>query len=535
MSVRSGSCAPILLDGRWRQARAVATFSAYDPSTGLPLPGRFPVSSFEDVETAVAAGRKAARELAYVSPARLADFLDLFARKIAERSDALVAAAHAETALPAESRLRASELPRTTDQLHQAAAAVRDGSWRQATIESKSNIRSIREPLGGPVAVFGPNNFPFAFNAAAGGDFAAAFAAGNPVIAKGHPSHPETTRLFAAIARDGLEETGLPPASLQLLYHLRSKDGLRMVAHPGIAATAFTGSRPSGMALKKAADSAGRQIYLEMSSLNPLFFLPGAVRKRGSSLASDLFASCSLGAGQFCTKPGMVVLLDDEAGQSFLSAARACFQSSPSGFLFSRSSRRAVGRAIENIRLCGAKILVGGKPVPGPGYRFENTLFSISGKRFLKNAAGLQREAFGTVLLLVLAESEDVMLRLAEVLEGNLSLGIYSHPADAGDAALHDRLAPVLLPKTGRLLNEKMPTGLAVVPAMVHGGPYPATGHPGFTSVGIPASLLRFTALRCYDNVRSERLPPALRNPNPTGRMWRLVDGEWTRADVPDK
>ena len=535
MSVRSGSCAPILLDGRWRPARAVATFTAFDPSTGRPLPGRYPVSSFKDVEAAVAAGRKAARELASVSPPVLADFLKLFARKISERSEAFVAAAHAETSLPAEPRLRSSELPRTTDQLRQAAEAARDGSWRQATIDSKLNIRSIREPLGGPVAVFGPNNFPFAFNAAAGGDFAAALAAGNPVISKGHPSHPGTTRLFAEIARDCLEETGLPLASIQLLYHLKAEDGLRLVAHPGIAATAFTGSRRAGMALKKAADSAGRPIYLEMSSLNPLFLLPGTVQERGSSLASELFAACSLGAGQFCTKPGMAVLLEDEAGRAFLAAARACFLSPPSGFLFSRASQRAVERAVKNIRLHGAKILAGGKPLPEPGFRFENTMFSISGKGFLKNAAALQQEAFGTVSLLVLAESADIMVRIAEALEGNLGLGLYSSPTDDRDAALYDRLAPVLLPKTGRLLNEKMPTGLAVVPAMVHGGPYPATGHPGFTSVGIPASLLRFTALRCYDNVRQDRLPIALRNSNPTGKMWRFVDGEWTRSSVPNK
>jgi len=533
MSARAGSCAPILLDGRWRPARAVGSFTAFDPSSGLPLPGRFPVSSFKDAEEAVAAGRKAARDLADIASSVVAGFLDAFAGKILEKSEALIAAAHAETALPADPRLRSSELPRTTNQLYQAAEAVRDGSWRQAAIDTKLNIRSIREPLGGPVVVFGPNNFPFAFNAAAGGDFAAALAAGNPVIAKGHPSHPQTTRLFAEIAREAMEETGMPRASLQLLYHLNRGDGLRLAAHPGIGATAFTGSRRGGLALKKAADAAGRPIYLEMSSLNPLFFLPGAVRERGPALAGDLFASCSLGAGQFCTKPGMAVLLGDDPGRNFADAAKAGFQSPPPGFLFSRAAMRSVQRAVDNIRTCGAKVLTGGKPLPGPGFRFENTLFSISGKRFLKNAPGLQREAFATVSLLVLAESADVMLKIAEFLEGNLAVGIYAEADDPGDRELAGRLSPILRPKAGRILNDKMPTGLAVVPSMVHGGPYPATGHPGFTSVGIPASLLRFTAPRCYDNARPDRLPPALRNPNPTGSMWRLIDGAWTRDDVP--
>lgn len=533
MSARAEACAPILLDGYWRPSRAVGSFTAFDPSTGHALPGRFPVSSFRDAEIAVVAGRKAALDLAGIAPSVVAGFLDAYARKILEKSETLIAAAHAETALPVEPRLRSSELPRAANQLHQAAEAVRDGSWRQAAIDTKLNIRSIREPLGGPVVVFGPNNFPFAFNAAAGGDFAAALAAGNPVIAKGHPAHPRTTRLFAEIAREALEETGMPPASVQLLYHLKRSDGLRLAAHPGIGATAFTGSRRSGLALKKAAEAAGRPIYLEMSSLNPLFLLPGAVRERGPALAAELFASCGLGAGQFCTKPGMAVLLGDDPGRAFADAAKACFQSPPSGFLFSRAAMRSVQHAVDNIRACGAKALTGGKPVPGPGFRFENTLFSISGKRFLKNASGLQREAFATVSLLVLAESADVMLKIAEILEGNLAIGISAKEDDPGDREMAGRLSPIIRPKSGRILHDKMPTGLAVVPAMVHGGPYPATGHPGFTSVGIPASLLRFTAPRCYDNVRQDGLPAALRDPNPTGSMWRLIDGRWTREDAP--
>lgn len=535
MSVRARSCAPILLDGQWRPARAVGTFTAFNPATSLPLPGRFPISSFKDAEDAVTAGRNAARDLAGISPKVLAGFLDIFARDIEKNVEALIAVAHAETALAVEPRLRSSELPRTTDQLHQAAAAVRDGSWRQAAIDTKRNIRSIREPLGGPVLVFGPNNFPLAFNAAAGGDFAAALAAGNPVIAKGHPEHPATTRMLAEIALKGLKEAGMPPAALQLLYHLDRESGFRLAAHPGLGATAFTGSRRAGLALKKAADAAGRPVYLEMSSLNPLFLLPGAVRDRGPALAADLFASCSLGAGQFCTKPGMAVLLDNDSGRAFLAAARSAFLSPPNGFLFSRSSLKAVTAAVSKLRRHGAALLAGGKPLPGPGFRYENTLLSVSGKTFLQNAAGLQGEAFATVSLIVLAESPGIMGDIAAALEGNLAIGIYSKSDDPADRKLIRRLSPILRPKTGRLLHDKMPTGLAVVPSMVHGGPFPATGHPGFTSVGIPSSLWRFSVPRSYDNVSEELLPPALRTPNPTGKMWRLVDGAWSRRDAPQR
>ncbi|MBM3311938.1 MAG: aldehyde dehydrogenase family protein, partial [Candidatus Aminicenantes bacterium] len=267
----------VLINGDWRPAKSVGSFQAYDPSTGDPLPDAYPVSSWEDALEALTAGRAAALELAAASPDVLADFLDLFARRVVERADDLAALAHRETALPVEPRLRMNELPRTANQTHQAAAAARDRSWCRATIDTQLNIRSKYAPLGGPVVVFGPSNFPLAFNAAGGGDAVAAIAAGNPVIAKGHPGHPATTRLFAEIALDCLAEAGLPRATVQLVHHLRPEDGLRLVAHPWVGATAFTGSRAAGLKLKEAADRAGKPIYLEMSSVNPVFVLPGAM------------------------------------------------------------------------------------------------------------------------------------------------------------------------------------------------------------------------------------------------------------------
>jgi NADP-dependent aldehyde dehydrogenase len=519
---------PVLIDGVWREARSVGTFQAVDPSTGSPLPGLFPISSFEDVEAALAASRRACKELARASPERIAAFLERFAEGILGRADELVETAHRETALPKAPRLGTIELPRTIDQLRQAAEASRDRSWRRAAIDTKSNIRSIHGPLGGPVIVFGPNNFPFAFNSAAGGDMAAAIAAGNPVLAKAHPYHPATTKLFAEIARSSLEGPRLPPATLQMIYHLRPEDGLRLVAHPLTGATAFTGGRPSGMRLKEAADRAGKPISLEMSSVNPVFILPGALRERGEAIAAEFSASCSGGAGQFCTKPGLVVVLDGADGRDFLAASKRNFNAPPSGFLLGRSVLESLQASMSEMAREGAEVLTGGKPVDGPGFQFENTLLKISGRAFLSHPGRFQHEAFGTVSLVVLVGTEDEMLRVAEALEGNLSACVYSDKAGADDG-LYSRLAPVLRTKAGRLLNDKMPTGLAVVPSMVHGGPFPATGHPGFTSVGFPASLLRFTALQCYDNVRPDRLPPDLQDENPTGKMWRLIDGEWTR------
>jgi NADP-dependent aldehyde dehydrogenase len=523
---------PVLIDGEWRPARnSIGSFRAVNPATSEELADFFPISCFADVEDALKAAQCAVPGLIKTPPEVLADFLDLFAERILANHNDLVDMAHLETALPKEPRLRVTELPRTTNQLHQAAAAAKDRSWCRATIDTKLNIRSKYSPLGGPVAVFGPNNFPFAFNSSAGGDFAAAIAAGNPVIAKAHPSHPGTTRIFAGIARDCLEACGLPLAAVQLIYHLQPKDGLKLVSHPLLGATAFTGSRPAGLRLKEAADKAGKLIYLEMSSLNPIFILPGALKERAERIANELFNSCTMGAGQFCTKPGLVVLLKDEESKTFFHSVQEYFKQSLPGFLLSKNVLESIMSALETMKKAGAEIVTGGEPIDGPGICFANTLLRVSGDTFLKKAKELQQEAFGPASLAVLANDVEQMLEIGVSLEGSLTASIYTH-TQGGDDPLYARLEPILRAKTGRLLNDKMPTGVAVTPAMVHGGPFPATGHQGFTSVGIPASMLRFAALHCYDNVGQDRLPPELKDKNPTGEMWRLIDGAWTQRDV---
>jgi len=523
---------PVLTDGQWRPARnSIGSFRAVNPATGEELADFYPISCLADIEDALQAAQYAVPGLIKTPPEILADFLDLFAERILAHHDDLVETAHLETALPKEPRLRLTELPRTTDQLRQAAAAVRNRSWCRATIDTKTNIRSKYAPLGGPVAVFGPNNFPFAFNAAAGGDFAAAIAAGNPVLAKAHPNHPATSRLFAEIALECLKKCRLPLAAIQLIYHLRPEDGLKLVSHPLLGATAFTGSRSAGLSLKEAADKAGKPIYIETSSVNPIFLLPGALSERADQIAVELFNSCSMSAGQFCTKPGLVVFLRDENGERFLAMIKKYFAQPQPGFLVSRTVLEGIKTALKAMVDHGAEIVVGGTEQEGPGFRFANTLLRVSGDVFLRHSEEFEREAFGTVSLCVLAKNEEQALEIAAALEGSLTGSIYSE-TQGNDDALYARLEPILRLKVGRLLNDKMPTGVAVVPAMVHGGPYPAAGHPGFTSIGIPASLLRFASLRCYDNVRQDRLPPELRDKNPTGKMWRLIDGEWTQKDI---
>ena len=522
---------PVLVDGSWRPSQGETAFRAVDPATGAFLPEEYPVSPWTEIAGAVEAGARAAGEMAALGPGPAARFLDILAGLIERRKDELVAAAHAETALPAEPRLGSVELPRMLDQLRQAAAACRERSWCRATIDTKAGLRSMYGPLGGPVVVLGPNNFPFAYNAVGGGDFAAALAAGNPVLAKSHPGHPGTTAILAGAAREAVAAAGLPRAAVQLLFHFASGDGLRLVAHPAVGATAFTGSRPAGLALKEAADRAGKPVYAEMSSANPVFVLPGALEERGEAIAAELFRSCTTAAGQMCTKPGLAIVPAGGAGRAFVAAVKAAFERSEPAVLLSSSVLDGLRRAADRLAAAGAERLAGGGEPEGPGFRFAPALFLMTGARFLEDPAAFQVESFGTLSVVVLAADTDEMAVIAARLEGQLTGSVYSH-ADGRDDRDYAALEPVLRVKVGRLLNDRMPTGVAVSPAMNHGGPFPATGHPGFTAVGLPAAMLRFAALRCYDHVREHRLPVELRDGNPTGAMGRLIDGEWTTRSV---
>jgi alpha-ketoglutaric semialdehyde dehydrogenase len=527
------SLQPVLVGGRWQiRGNETASFRAVNPATRAPLPDSYPVSDEAVLEEALSAGKEAAPALRSAAPETIARFLEQCAEQVEARTDALVEMAHLETAFPKEPRLRSVELPRTTGQLRQAARSARERSFCRATIDSQANIRSIHGPLGSMVAVFGPNNFPFAFNGIMGGDFAAAIAAGNPVLGKANPGHPGTTRLLAEAAFDAVKAAELPLATVQLIYRLPPELGLKLVAHPLIGATGFTGSRKAGLKLKAAADGAGKPIYLEMSSVNPVFILPGALAERSDEIANELFASCSLGAGQFCTNPGISVVAASDAGEAFASAVQRLFESKPPGTLLGAAGPKDIASSLRTLTESGATVLAGGREAAEAGFSFQNTLLRVSGERFLDRASALQTEAFGTVHLIVFAKDIGEMVRVADSLDGNLTGCLYSHRGGQDDEA-YGPVAAALRPKVGRLLNDKMPTGVAVSPAMNHGGPFPATGHPGFTAVGIPASITRFTALHCYDGVRPDRLPPELRNENPTG-MWRLIDGQWTQGDVPE-
>ncbi len=519
----------ILVAGKWRNAQGQQLFQALNPALNEPLPEKYPVSSWEDCDQVLAAASQAAEQLRAVKADRIADFLEAYATLIEANAERLVSIANLETALPIKPRLADVELPRTTGQLRQAANAARNGSWALPTIDTKLNIRSVYQAIG-PVCVFGPNNFPFAFNSVSGGDFAAAIAAGNPVIAKANTSHPGTTKKLAELAQQAVEQVGLPTATVQLIYRLSHEDGARLVSDHRVGAIGYTGSRRAGLALKSAADTAGKPIYLELSSVNPVVLLPGALQERREELANEFLTSVLMGTGQFCTNPGLVIALAGPDTEAFIEAVAAKFTASTPGTLLSTGVKSSLTAAIQTLASAGAKVLTGGQAIEGK-CSVANTLLRATARQFIADPETFQTEAFGNASLVVVAESISEVADILRSLEGNLTGCIYSAKNGSDDAA-YDQIADHLAQRVGRILNDKMPTGVAVSPAMNHGGPYPATGHPGFTAVGIPASLLRFAKLTCFDGVRQHRLPELLRDVNPTGKTWRCIDLQWSVANL---
>lgn len=529
MSTTAVKPEPILVAGRWQAATATEYFQAANPATVTELAAQFPISNWSDCELILDAALAAAQQLREMPRAKLAEFLNAYADLLDANRDALAELANLETALPVKPRLADVELPRTSGQLRQAAAAALTGSWCQPTIDTKLNIRSCLEPIG-PVIVFGPNNFPFAFNSVAGGDFAAAIGAGNPVIGKANTSHPGTTKRLAELAQEAAEATGMPAGTVQLIYRLSHADGEKLVSDPRVGAIGYTGSRSAGLKLKRAADGAGKPIYLELSSVNPVAILPSALVDRGAGMVDEFVSSVLMGTGQFCTNPGLLMMLNDPATHSFIEGVTAKFQATAPGTLLSNAVQQSLTSAIKTLSEAGAEVLCGGQAVAGK-CSVANTLLKVSAAKFLSDPEIFQTEAFGNASLVVVADSVPEMAHTIDALEGNLTGSIYSGK-DGSDEAAYGELAPRMARRVGRLMNDKMPTGVAVSSAMNHGGPYPATGHPGFTAVGIPASLIRFGKLTCYDSIRHERLPSLLQDPNPTGRTWRLIDMEWSTADL---
>jgi 2,5-dioxopentanoate dehydrogenase len=502
-----------------------------DPSTGQTLQPGFIPATAEEVELAVRLASESFSDYSRSTGKERAAFLRKIAAKIESIAAEIVERAGRETALP-PARLQ-GETARTCAQLRLFAQVAEEGSWVEARIDfadpdrkpaPKPDIRSMLHPLG-PVVVFGASNFPLAFSVA-GGDTASALASGNPVIVKAHAAHPGTSELVGQMVRESIRECGLPEGVFSLLFGRGSEIGAALMKHPLVKAGGFTGSRAAGRALMDVAAARPEPIpfYAEMSSTNPVFVLPGALRERGANIAAGLHTSFTMGAGQFCTKPGMVFLPDGNDAVSFTNKLRELVAGSASFHLLTKMIHSSYDSALAARKTDAAVMLVAEAPKveQDTGFAVSSALFETDATAFLGSRLG--EEIFGPTTLLVRHSSRNQVIEMANALEGHLTATIHGTEQDLRDFA---DLVAILERKVGRLVFNGFPTGVEVCQAMVHGGPYPSTSDGRSTSVGTRA-IFRFTRPVCYQGFPNEALPPELKDSNPLG-IWRMADGQMTR------
>lgn len=510
-------------------------FEARNPATGEKLPTPFHEATTEEADRALEMADRAFRSRQPRDPAQTAAALERIAEGIEGLGDELIDRAVAETGL-SSGRLQ-MERGRTCHQLRLFARLVSEGSWVDARIDRampdrkpapKPDLRRMLLPVG-PVVVFAPSNFPLAFSTA-GGDTASALAAGCPVIFKARPSHPGTSELVGQAVQEAMAATGMPDGWFSMLHGPGRRLGVYLVGHAVVRAVGFTGSLDGGRALFDAAASRPDPIpvYAEMGSVNPVFLLPGALAERAEQIAAGLHGSVTLGVGQFCTNPGLVVAIDDENLPRLIEATGQRVRETAPGTMLMPSILEGYREGLERLsRVPGVELAARSEQSADPDRtQAAAALFVTDAGTFLASEE-LRREVFGPSTLLVRCRSLQEMLQIAAGLEGQLTATVH---AAEDELTQYGELLASLEMKAGRVICNGFPTGVEVCPSMNHGGPYPATTDVHFTSVGT-AAIYRFVRPVCYQDFPENRLPAELRNRNIRG-IWRLVDNVLTRDDV---
>ncbi|HSU54695.1 MAG TPA: aldehyde dehydrogenase (NADP(+)) [Candidatus Dormibacteraeota bacterium] len=509
------------------------TFKTINPATGEPVGPAFHEATQGEIEKALELAEQAFAVFSQKLPLEVAAFLDAIADELLKLGDELLQLAQTETALPHPRLL--GERARTVGQIKMFGDLVREGSWVEASIDRalpdrkplpKPDVRRRLIPIG-PVVIFGASNFPLAFSVP-GGDTASALAAGNSVVFKAHPAHPGTSELVAGAIRAAVKTSGMPDGVFSLVHGVSHESGLELVRHRATKAVAFTGSLPGGRALfnEAARRTEPIPVYAEMGSTNPVFVLPGALRENGNALAEGLMQSVTVGVGQFCTNPGLVFGLNEPAWKGFVEkTAQLASSAAPGTMLYQGICERFQQGAQEVRGIAGVRMAGQSETALKPG-QAPAIVFTTDSQTFLKEQH-LREELFGPSTVLVDCASAAEMERIARELPGQLTATIHGTEEDLWQ---HQGLVSILQQKAGRLLFNGFPTGLEVCPSMHHGGPYPATTHSHFTSVG-SAAIKRFVRPICFQNFPDSALPPELQNKNPR-KIWRLVDGKWTQEPL---
>jgi len=502
--------------------------SAVNPASGHKLEPEFHVPTNAEVDRAVELARQAFPIYSALPGKERAGFLRKIAEKIDAAVDQIAERGPLETGLP-EPRMR-GETARTTGQLRLFATMLEEGSWVDARIEHaqpdrapipKPDLRSMQRPLG-PVAVFCASNFPLAFSVA-GGDTASALAAGCPVLVKAHSSHPGVAEIVGDCVLRAAQATGMPEGVFSMLYGSGREVGMTLVKHPVVQAVGFTGSRTGGLALMDAAAKRPRPIpvYAEMSSVNPVVMMPKAVDERGEALAEGLFGSLTMGAGQFCTNPGLVFLPDGH-GEVFLEKLKALIETAPSAVMLNSGICHAFKEASESFGDSEGVETLARSSTKEVEERAVPVVYSVNVRRFLEERL-LHGEMFGPGTLIVRGSMDEIEATIPE-LEGQLTATIHGTEEEL---AKRPRLLASLERRAGRLVFNGFPTGVDVCSAMVHGGPFPATSDGRSTSVGTMA-IHRFCRPVSWQAFPAAALPAELHDDNPLG-IQRMVDGEFGR------
>lgn len=498
--------------------------TAFNPSTGADIEPAFGTASLGDVADACALAGDAAWALRISTPGDRAALLEAIAERLVEGGGAIVDRAMTETGLP---RMRLEgELGRTTNQLRLFAATLRDGAYLDVRLDGalpdrtppRPDLRMMHVPVG-PVAVFAASNFPLAFSVA-GGDTASALAAGCPVIVKAHGAHPGTSELVGRAVQAAVADRGFPQGTFSLLFGAGIEIGTALVEDARIQAVGFTGSRSGGLALLAAARRRRQPIpvFAEMSSINPVILLPGALAERGEAIGKAFAAALNLGAGQFCTNPGLLLAIDGPGLDDFVVGAAGAMAEIAAATMLSAGIHRAYRDGRERLATRADVDLLAEGPA-ADGLVARSALFGTTAGQFQADPA-LGEEVFGATSILVRCTDLAQMLALLRDLEGQLTIAIHTAAADERLAA---ELMPVAERLAGRILFNGFGTGVEVCDAMVHGGPFPATSDVRTTSVGSLA-IARFVRPICYQDAPASLQPEAVRDANPFG-VPRRVNG----------
>jgi NADP-dependent aldehyde dehydrogenase len=490
---------------------------AFNPTTGQALQPVFTAGTAEHVDSACTLAAQAFDGYCETTLVARAAFLRRIGQGLLELGDLLIDRAHEESGLP-KARLT-GERGRTVGQLEMFAKIVEDGRFIHATIDTamperkplpRSDLRMRRIALG-PVAIFGASNFPLAFSVA-GGDAASALAAGCPIVVKAHPAHPGTSELVGRVIQSAVAECGLHEGVFSLLTGAGNELGQALVLHPAIQAVGFTGSRAGGLSLMKAAASRPEPIpvYAEMSSVNPMFLLPAALAGNAETIAKLFVDSMTLGVGQFCTNPGIVIAINDDHLARFSAAAAAEVSSRAPGTMLTPGIHAAYEKGIERLAASPQMKTIACVSRPEGASLGAPALFSVDARSILQNP-DLAEEVFGPSSVLVRCNDKQEMLDVAAQIEGQLTASIF---AEDDDLVFARELMPLLEKKVGRIVFNGFPTGVEVGWAMVHGGPFPATSDSRTTSVGAGA-IDRFLRPVSYQDLPASLLPQSLLDSNP--------------------